>query len=196
VRNLGVEQASGDYIVVLDGDCLCRPDFIAAHARLAEPGWFVSGRRALLRPEPTARILEDQTPVHRMPVMLTGRAARRLMKPSHVRRLNALPCGPLRKLRPYDWRPIQTFNLGTWRDDVLAVGGFDESFVGYGFEDTDLAMRLFRLGRKAKQGFLASAVLHLHHPARPLPEEAEARFAELAAQTHIRARETMLAARP
>jgi glycosyltransferase involved in cell wall biosynthesis len=191
-RNLGAAQARGDYLVFLDGDCLCRPDFVETHARLAERGWFVSGRRVLLHPEPTARILADRTPVHRTPALLSGRPARGLMKKSHVRRLNTWPLGPLRKLRPYDWRPIQSFNLGVWREDLMAVGGFDESFVGYGFEDTDLALRLFRLGRKAKQGFLASAVLHLHHRQRPLPQAAEARFVELNAQTHVLARASML----
>lgn len=195
VRNLGVVEARGDYLVVLDGDCLCRPDFVATHARLAEPGWFVSGRRILLQPEPTARLLRDHIPVHRAPGALAGAAARKLMKKSHVRRLRTLPLGVLRKLRPLDWRPIQSFNMGVWREDILTVGGFDESFVGYGFEDTDLVMRLFRLGRRAKHGFLASAVLHLHHERSPLPGEAEARFAELRAQSHVRARRTMLVER-
>ncbi len=33
-----------------------RPDFIAAHRRLAEPGWFVAGNRALMSPALSARV--------------------------------------------------------------------------------------------------------------------------------------------
>jgi glycosyltransferase involved in cell wall biosynthesis len=193
VRNLGASKAKGDYLVFIDGDCLCRPDFIRAHGQLAERGWFVSGRRVLLHPEPTARILRDQHPVHRMPDELAGAKGRALMKKSHLRRLNTWPLGPLRKARPHDFRPIQSFNLGVWREDFMAVGGFDESFVGYGYEDTDLAFRLFRSGLRVKQGFLASAVLHLHHQQRPLPGDPEQRFAELRGETHRMARRTLLA---
>ncbi len=48
IRNRAVCVSRGDYVVFLDGDCLTRPDFIATHRRLAEPGWFVTGNRALL----------------------------------------------------------------------------------------------------------------------------------------------------
>ena len=36
------------YLVFLDGDCIARPSFVAAHRRLAEPGWFVTGTRILM----------------------------------------------------------------------------------------------------------------------------------------------------
>src|SRR4051812_15320615 len=48
IRNRAVRASRGDYVVFLDGDCLTRPDFVATHRRLAEPGWFVTGNRALL----------------------------------------------------------------------------------------------------------------------------------------------------
>src|SRR5690242_19971893 len=42
-RNRAVAASSGTYCVFLDGDCIPRRDFVAAHRRLAEPGWFVAG---------------------------------------------------------------------------------------------------------------------------------------------------------
>ncbi len=37
IRNRAILAARGDYCVFLDGDCIARPDFVAAHRRLAEP---------------------------------------------------------------------------------------------------------------------------------------------------------------
>ena len=42
-------------------------------------------------------------------------------------------------------------NLGLWRRDFEKVNGFDETYVGWGFEDHDLAVRLLRCGIKRKE---------------------------------------------
>ncbi len=57
IRNRGIRASAGEVCIFLDGDCLAAPDFIAAHRRLYEPGWFVTGNRILLSPELTAAVL-------------------------------------------------------------------------------------------------------------------------------------------
>ena len=57
IRNRAIRASAGTYCVFLDGDCIARPDFVAAHRRLAEPGCFVTGNRILLSRELTERIL-------------------------------------------------------------------------------------------------------------------------------------------
>ena len=37
IRNRAIRASTGTYCVFLDGDCIARPDFVAAHRRLAEP---------------------------------------------------------------------------------------------------------------------------------------------------------------
>src|ERR1017187_7910974 len=59
IRNRAIRASAGAYCVFLDGDCIARPDFVASHRRLAEPGWFVTGNRILLSRELTERILVD-----------------------------------------------------------------------------------------------------------------------------------------
>src|SRR3546814_13812264 len=44
--NNAVLQATGDYVIFMDGDCLVTADFILTHSRLAESGKFVAGARA------------------------------------------------------------------------------------------------------------------------------------------------------
>ncbi len=43
------------------------------------------------------------------------------------------------------------------------MGGFDETFEGWGFEDSDLAVRLLNAGVRRKEGAFATGVLHLWH---------------------------------
>ena len=43
------------------------------------------------------------------------------------------------------------------------VNGFDESFTGWGHEDSDLVVRLFNAGVMRKDGAFATEVFHLWH---------------------------------
>jgi 23S rRNA A2030 N6-methylase RlmJ len=70
----------------------------------------------------------------------------------------------LRKLQPASWRGAQTCNFAVARADLDRVDGFDNTFVGWGYEDSDLAIRLMRAGVRRKDGRFATGVFHLWHP--------------------------------
>ncbi len=53
--------------------------------------------------------------------------------------------------------------MSFWREDALAINGYDEYFVGWGGEDFDFAMRLFHLGRQKIALKFAGIVFHLWH---------------------------------
>ena len=94
-----------------------------------------------------------------------------------------------RKNRADRWQQAQTCNLGVWRADALAIGGFDESYRSHGLEDSDFALRLLRHGVRRKRGDHALPVLHLNHP-RPTggPSPNAARFEALLASERVQAR--------
>jgi hypothetical protein len=65
-------------------------------------------------------------------------------------------------------RGIIGCNMAFWRDDVLAVNGFDESFLGRGIgPDSDLGTRVYNLGRCRKFVYGRAIVYHLNHPVMP-----------------------------
>jgi len=161
-RNRAAVRAQGEYFIFLDGDCVPRPDFIAQHRRLAERGWMVAGNRILLSENFTREVLAAGEPIHAWGFE-QWRAARARGAINRTLPLRTALLGALRKLAARRWQRVRTCNLGLWADDFRAVNGFDETFEGWGFEDSDLAVRLLNHGVGRKEGALATGVLHLWH---------------------------------
>ena len=162
-RNRAIRASSGSYCIFLDGDCLARLDFVAAHRALAEPGYFVTGSRVLLSRALSERILAEGLEPEswgaaQLLVQCWRGEANRLVP------LIGLPLGPLRKLGGRRWQGARSCNVGCYRDDLERVDGFDATFTGWGREDSELFARLIRSGVRRKDGRFATGVLHLWHP--------------------------------
>lgn len=72
------------------------------------------------------------------------------------------------------WQRLRTCHCSLYKADFLQVRGFDESFEGWGQEDSDLAIRLINAGVKLKLGYFGAPVFHIWHPthAKDASEEA------------------------
>jgi glycosyltransferase involved in cell wall biosynthesis len=162
IRNRAIRASSGTYCIILDGDCIPRPNFIAVHRQLAEPGWFVTGNRILMSRELTERVLAEASEAECFGLQ-EWIALRRRGKINRLAPLLSLPLGPLRKLRSHAWRGARACNLALWRRDLDRVDGFDATYNGWGLEDSDLLIRLLRAGVRRKDGNFATGVLHLWH---------------------------------
>jgi glycosyltransferase involved in cell wall biosynthesis len=163
IRNKAAALSRGDYFIFVDGDCLFKPDFISKHRQLAEAGHFVPGNRILLSQAYTGEVLSKQLPLYlrRWPYFCLLRLQGKI---NRVSALLQLPLGPLRLLQARKWEKAMTCNLAVWRSDFIAVNGFDELFEGWGYEDSDLVIRLIHAGVRRKEGRFAAPVLHLWHP--------------------------------
>jgi glycosyltransferase involved in cell wall biosynthesis len=163
IRNRAILRSAGSYCVFLDGDCIPRPGFVAAHRRLAERGWFVAGNRALLSPALSARI-ESEKLAPELWSTLRWIGARLRGDVNRLAPLLTFPLGPARKMQGGRWQSARGGNLAIWRDDLLRIDGFDAAFSGWGREDSDIIVRLIRSGVRRKDGRFATGVLHLWHP--------------------------------
>jgi len=163
IRNKAVALSAGEYLLFIDGDCVLQPNFIAKHRRLATSGCFVPGNRVLLSQQFTQEVIRQRLSLLAKPFyyFLLLRIQNKINRISAF--LN-LPLGYLRRLQPNKWQKAMTCNLGVWKTDFLAVNGFDELFEGWGYEDSDLVIRLIHAGVTRKEGRFAAPVLHLWHP--------------------------------
>ncbi|HME29002.1 MAG TPA: glycosyltransferase family 2 protein [Pseudolabrys sp.] len=162
IRNRAILVARGTYCVFLDGDCIVPRDFVAAHRRLAEAGWFVTGNRVLLSAELTTEVLGGKLTPERWSLVRWFAERWR----GGVNRLSALlhlPLGPLRRVRQRVWQGARSCNLAIWRSDLDRVDGFDADYSGWGKEDSDIIVRLLHAGIRRKDGMFATGVVHLWH---------------------------------
>jgi glycosyltransferase involved in cell wall biosynthesis len=163
ILNRAVAKAAGDYLVFTDGDCVPHPRFIADHRKLAERGFWVQGRRCFVREPFVPEFVPGKTPVWRW--ALQGRVSR-------PHKSFRLPFPVV--FRNQKQRGIIGCNMAFWRDDVIAVNGFDETYVGRGMgADSDLGSRIYNLGRVRKFVYGRALVYHLDHTIMPRPHFAE-----------------------
>ena len=53
--------------------------------------------------------------------------------------------------------------MACWKQDALAIQGFDESMIGWGHEDADFVFRLQKNQVVRKSGSWSTEVFHLFH---------------------------------
>jgi len=145
----------------MDGDCIPTVHFIDHHKQLAQKKHFVTGNRILLNPALTKEALAQQLPIYQWH-FFQWFAARVQGKCNRV-----LPfVSWMRFLCPQyvnKWEGAKTCNLALWREDFVAINGFDESYQGWGYEDSDLVIRLMRAGISRKNSRFWIPVIHLWH---------------------------------
>lgn len=155
IRNKAIAEAEGDYIVQIDGDILLHPRFIEDHKRYARRGAFACGSRVLLGKELTDKIFQSGiraiTPL--TPGILNRKNA--LRSPMLAAVVGSLASGHLK---------YRGCNMAFWRDDLLAVNGYDENYSGWGCEDHDLVARLLNEGVKFMPLRHVAVCYHMWHP--------------------------------
>lgn len=188
IRNRAVVSTNADYIVFTDGDCVPSHDFVKAHKALAEPGFFLGSNRVLLSEPFTNRVLRERIPIHNWHWQDWAQAWFR-RDVNRLLPLIMLPDASFRKRSPNRWEGIKTCNLSAWRSDLVRVNGLDESYEGWGLEDSDLVIRLLRADVKHKNARCAAPVFHLWHreqDRRYLPDN-QKRLQALLQSTMVRA---------
>lgn len=190
IRNRAIRISEGSYCVFLDGDCIPRPDFVAAHRALMEPGWFVTGNRLLLSESITKRVLEQNLEPERWG-LFKWLLQRLRGDVNRVSPLFGMSLGFLRKRHPRRWKGARGSNMAFWRSDLNAVDGFDAAFTGWGREDSDIFIRMIRSKVFRKDGRFGTAVIHLWHPEadRSKLADNEQQLADMRASRRLRAQQ-------
>ena len=163
-RNDGVRASVAPYLLFTDSDCIFPPDHLSKHLRASRPRIVRAGDCYRLDQQATERL--------NLAAIAAGAYLRWVSGGERRRMLHRLIKDPCYQLLGHPAKPKLTgCNIGIARRDLEAVNGFDESFVGWGCEDDDLAFRLRKSGVQIVSVLHYTSAYHLWHPTHPTRPE-------------------------
>ncbi len=169
-QNNAIIKSTGDYLVFIDADCIPYRNFISSHAKLAEKNSVLIGRRVNLGPKASALIRQRKVnPFTLERFFITLAPALAIDGATHLGQgLSFPPDGYIYKnfisKRTKTNTNILGCNFSCFKDDMLAINGFDESYGELALsDDTDIQWRFKAYGLKLKSCKMAANVFHLHH---------------------------------
>jgi len=166
ILNLALAQATGDYVIFCDGDCIPRNDFIASHLRHARPKRFLSGKRVNVAPEIFNRWSKEDILSNRIFdydfLSNLAEPGDRKVPPKARLLLHPGRWETALNWATYRYATIHGSNASAWLSDIKRTNGFDESF-GYGSEDREFGLRLANAGVSSRWLKYSLCQIHLDH---------------------------------
>lgn len=155
IRNKAIAKSSGEYLVICDDDSIPDKHFIEDHNKYKMMGSFIQGHRVLLGPE-ISKIFNYR--------MCSFNFLVKYIFSSEVKNIsNSMrPSFPLIRISQ-GFRGIRGCNMSFYKKDILAVNGYNEDFIGWGKEDSELAVRFYNYGLKRKDIKFRLPLYHLYH---------------------------------
>jgi len=160
IMNYAVQNAMGETLIFVDGDCIPQAHFVDDHLRLAESGCCGVGRRVDCYREAIERL--DCT----KPEAIVFRNVFRLLfwsltnKARNIEKGMRLPGVMAKKLSSHRWG-IVGCNFSIQKAGLLSINGFDERHSAqWGAEDSDIERRLVKAGIKFKDLRYQSTMIH------------------------------------
>ncbi|ESU22405.1 glycosyl transferase [Flavobacterium enshiense DK69] len=163
ILNKAILACTTDYIMMSDGDCIPRPDFVEQHIKFREEGYFLSGGYHKLPMDLSKNITKED--IYSGKCFDVNWLKKNGMESSFKnQKVNAVGMKSwfLNLLTPTtpSWNG---HNASGWKKDIVAINGFDER-MQYGGQDRELGERLVNYGIKPKQIRYSTVCLHLDHP--------------------------------
>lgn len=168
ILNESIRQSQTDYLIFIDGDCIPHSDFVKAHYDSKEENTVLSGRRVYFGKDFSNSITTEKI-LDKSYQKLTAR----LIIESLMRTKNGSYCAEegiliknkiIRKLILKQEVSILGSNFSLDKKLIVAINGFDESFIGPGYgEDTDIERRLRLYKANLKSIRNLAVQYHLYH---------------------------------
>jgi glycosyltransferase involved in cell wall biosynthesis len=159
IRNKAIAAAAFEYVIQIDGDLMLHPFFIKDHMELKKKNFFTTGSRVLLSLLTTKHLLENRS----MDVGPYSKGNRNFFNGLRNKWVRSF-LAPRYKTGSRNRYYVKGCNMAFWKKDLLAVNGYNESFLGWGREDSELAIRLMNAGIRKQFLKMGGICYHLYHP--------------------------------
>ncbi len=161
IRNKALCQAKNAYIIQIDGDMILHSHFVEDHLRIAKPNNFFVGSRVLISPSLTQQL------------QAYGFRQLGFFSKGIKNRINTLY---FPALTPLFYQPtldttgiiheIRGCNMSYWKKDMIAINGYNEEFIGWGREDSEVGIRLVNSGIAKNRIKFSAIQFHQYHKIR------------------------------
>jgi glycosyltransferase involved in cell wall biosynthesis len=165
ILNEAVRQATGDYLVFIDGDCMAHRHFIRAHVEQSDPDAILGGKRVEIGRQLTEQLLKEGVILNSLNLRLildslSGNSRK-------VEEAIQIKNPVLRRLMHRDQindDGVWGCNFSLYKNLFLKINGCDEDFLDGSLEDNDLGIRVLNQGKRVRSVRGLAIVLHLWHP--------------------------------
>jgi len=160
-RNKAIAKSNFEYIIMVDGDMILHPKFIQDHIDNSKKGFYVQGSRVLLSESQTNKIFKNSKKNKNFEISF--------FSPGLGNRKNSIYSTSLSKLsnilnfNSNKLHSVRSCNISFYREDCIAVNGFNNKFEGWGREDSEFILRLLNSGLKRKNVRFNLIQFHLWH---------------------------------
>lgn len=165
--NNAIKKASGDYLIIIDGDCVPHPHFIEGHIACSEPKKVCCGKRSELGEKITKSIYDGTLSIKNLTKNYLFNVIKHHQEGTrHYEEGLYIPYSGwfYHFLKNRHVRYMIGCNYSCYKEDMMAINGLDEDYtkpsVG---EDIDLGWRFRGLGIELKSCRNAANVYHLYH---------------------------------
>lgn len=154
ILNKAIAEAKGEYIIQVDGDCILHQDFVKDHLSLIQKKTYLYGCRVGIRKDFLPDLFNKKITVFKFWDKGIKKRTRTLRIPVFAGLYNA-KTGLSKKVRGC--------NISYWREDIIEVNGYNEDFVGWGREDSEVIARMANNGISGKRLRYKGIVYHIWH---------------------------------
>lgn len=157
IRNKAIKESTGDCLIFSDGDLLFHPAFFYDFSKSIQKGTALIGSRVFLKESYSLQLLNSS----KFKSSITA-----FSSCIEKNRLNAIRIPLISRLIPFSSFSVRLRGglLAVSKKDIIAVNGWNEDFIGWGKEDTELVARLFHYGIRFKKLKFSGLTYHLWHP--------------------------------
>jgi glycosyltransferase involved in cell wall biosynthesis len=158
ILNKSIAQTKADYIIQTDGDCILHKNFVKDHINNAKENVFLYGSRVNILPNYVTEIYTNQ----KISFSVFSKEIKNKTRTLWIPLFSKLYCS--HQGLPKKFRGC---NVSFWRNDFIAVNGYNEDIQGWGREDSELILRMLHKGVLGKRIRYAGIIYHIYHKINP-----------------------------
>ncbi|MDD8018766.1 MAG: glycosyltransferase [Bacteroidota bacterium] len=191
--NYGIQESATDYIVFIDGDCLPGKDFVLDHFAHRVKEKILLGRRVehgerWAKNLSLEKIRSGEFEKYTLRDIVDGLTGKSVTLEAGFRITHPF----VRKLTG-EVSSILGCNFSTYKEHLVAVNGFDESYDGPGSgEDSDIFYRLQLIGVTGKSLRSLALQYHIWHPLTKEKEANHQRFLAMKSKNEPRCKNGLM----